>query len=210
MPTLVYDTLVDLAKDAAVRAGYNWNFNEGPGLMAAIALAESGGNTQAHNAKPPDDSYGLWQINMINKLGPERRKAFKIKSNDELFDPKKNADAMIIILRQQGLKAWSTYSNGSYKKFSHGKIDPGTNPDQNLDGKTDQDNGLFGINGAIRDGVGAITKTAETFALNFGAIVLAGLLLVLGVVILLRSPVSSVVSKATPIGKIASTAKKVG
>lgn len=210
MPTLTYDTLVDVADDAAKRAGYAWNFNEGPGLMAAIALAESGGNTQAHNPKPPDDSYGLWQINMIGKLGPERRKAFKISSNSELFDPKKNADAMIKILDQQGLKAWSTYTNGAYKKYSKGKFDLSKNNDENLDGKADEDNGLFGINGAIRESVGAFTKTIETFALNTGAIVLAGLLLVLGVVILLRSPVAAVASKATPIGKVASVAKKVG
>jgi hypothetical protein len=210
MPTLAYDTLVDVADDAAKRAGYLWNFNEGAGLMAAIALAESGGNTQAHNAKPPDDSYGLWQINMIGKLGPDRRKAFKISNNAELFDPKKNADAMIKILDQQGLKAWSTYTNGSYKKYSKGKFDFSKNQDENLDGKKDEDNGLFGINGAIRDGVGAVTKTFETFALNLGAIILAVVLLILGIVILLRSPVSSVVSKATPIGKVASVAKKVG
>jgi hypothetical protein len=31
----------------------------------AIAKRESGYNTQAHNPVPPDDSYGLWQINRL-------------------------------------------------------------------------------------------------------------------------------------------------
>ena len=36
-------------------------------IMARIALAESGGNPNAHNenAGTGDNSYGLWQINII-------------------------------------------------------------------------------------------------------------------------------------------------
>ena len=59
----------------------------------AIALAESAGNPKAHNAVPPDNSYGLWQINMIGALGPDRRHEFHLHSNSELFDPKTNAAA---------------------------------------------------------------------------------------------------------------------
>lgn len=43
---------VGLSPDAAVTA-------------TAIAMRESGGNTAAHNPVPPDDSYGLWQINRL-------------------------------------------------------------------------------------------------------------------------------------------------
>jgi hypothetical protein len=42
-------------------------------VAVAIALAESGGNPAAHNPVPPDDSWGLWQINMRGHLGPVRR-----------------------------------------------------------------------------------------------------------------------------------------
>ncbi len=47
-------------------------------IAAAIALAESGGNSDAHNgnAATGDDSYGLWQINMIGAMGPARRVEF--------------------------------------------------------------------------------------------------------------------------------------
>lgn len=85
--------------------------------MAAIGMAESKGNPRAHNPVPPDDSYGLWQINMLGRLGPERRARFGIASNDALYDPLVNAKAAFSIYRQQGLRAWSTYTNGAYQRF---------------------------------------------------------------------------------------------
>ena len=93
-----------------------------PVKMAAIAMAESSGDTTAHNtnAKTGDDSYGLWQINMRGSLGPARRKAFGITSNDQLFNPVTNAKAAKKILDSQGLGAWSTYTNGAYEKFYKG------------------------------------------------------------------------------------------
>lgn len=85
--------------------------------MAAVALAESGGNPRSHNPVPPDDSYGLWQINMIGSLGPQRRAQFGISSNSALYDPLTNARAALAIFRSQGLRAWSTYSNGAYGRY---------------------------------------------------------------------------------------------
>ena len=90
-------------------------------LMTAIALAESGGKSGAHNTTYPDNSYGLWQINMLDEpgymLGEERRKLFGLKSNDELFNPVKNAKAAYAILKQQGFGAWSVYTSGSYEQY---------------------------------------------------------------------------------------------
>ena len=88
-----------------------------PEIMAAIAMAESGGNPYAHNAIPPDNSYGLWQINMIGSMGPARRQQYGISSNDELYNPAVNAKAAAKILSSQGLSAWSTYTSGAYKKY---------------------------------------------------------------------------------------------
>lgn len=84
--------------------------------MVAIALAESSGKTDAHNPVPPDNSYGLWQINMIGSLGPARRKEYGLKSNEELKDPRTNAKAALAVLKSQGLTAWSVYKSGAYKK----------------------------------------------------------------------------------------------
>lgn len=86
-------------------------------IMAAIAMAESGGNSNAHNAKPPDNSYGLWQINMIGNLGPERRQQIGISSDDKLKDPVVNAHAAKLIKNSQGFGAWTVYKTGAYKRF---------------------------------------------------------------------------------------------
>lgn len=61
----------------------------------AIAMKESTGWPKAYNGNRAtgDSSYGLFQINMIDYLGPARREIFKIKSNKELFDPLTNAKA---------------------------------------------------------------------------------------------------------------------
>lgn len=61
--------------------------------MTAIALRESGGNPTAYNGSPPDDSYGLWQINMYGNLGPARMSQFGLSDKTQLFDPYTNAAA---------------------------------------------------------------------------------------------------------------------
>jgi hypothetical protein len=88
-------------------------------IAAAIAMAESGGNPNAHNTNSGtgDNSYGLWQINMLGAMGPERRAAYGLKSNDDLFNPTTNAKVMSGLSKQgQNFNAWSTYKNGSHTK----------------------------------------------------------------------------------------------
>jgi len=77
--------------------------------LAAIAKYESGGGSKAHNpdASTGDNSYGLWQVNMIGNLGTARRKQFNLSSNEDLFDPVTNAQAALAILRSQGWGAWT-------------------------------------------------------------------------------------------------------
>jgi len=69
---------------------------EGTGLKKAwsIAKRESNGRPLAYtdNRKTGDNSYGIFQINMIGDLGPERLEKFDLKSNKELFDPVTNAE----------------------------------------------------------------------------------------------------------------------
>ena len=85
----------------------------------AVALAESGGRTQAHNTDAPDDSYGLWQINMYGALGPDRRERYGLDSDRELLDPATNAEAAYEVFRERGrsFEPWSAYTNGSYREF---------------------------------------------------------------------------------------------
>lgn len=103
-------------KHAAMQAGFSASTAS---LMAAIAMAESGGNPRAFNGNSStgDLSYGLWQINMIGRMGPERLRLFGIPNNDALYDPVVNARAAFRIFQSQGLAAWSVFRSGAYKKY---------------------------------------------------------------------------------------------
>ena len=92
-------------------------------IAVAVALAESGGNTDAHNAIPPDDSYGLWQINMLGSMGTARMKQFGLSAKSDLFNPATNAKAMFQISGGgTNWKPWSTYTSGKYRVYlSRGK-----------------------------------------------------------------------------------------
>ncbi|MGW4115426.1 type VII secretion target [Actinosynnema sp. NPDC004786] len=86
-------------------------------IAVAVALAESGGDPRAHNPTPPDNSYGLWQINMLGSLGPARRREFGLESNRELFDPAENARAAHRISGEgRSWTPWTTYTSGAYKR----------------------------------------------------------------------------------------------
>jgi hypothetical protein len=92
----------------------------GQDLLAAVAIMgrESGYNPFAHNPNRAtgDDSYGLFQINMLGDMGASRRQALGISSNEALFDPATNMRA-----------AWQLYSGagntfhawGGYKGMSN-------------------------------------------------------------------------------------------
>ncbi len=86
-------------------------------IAVAVALAESGGDPRAHNPTRPDNSYGLWQINMLGSMGPARRREFGLGSNRELFDPAENARAANKISGDgRSWTPWTTYTSGAYKR----------------------------------------------------------------------------------------------
>lgn len=143
--------------------------------MVGIAFAESGGVPTSHNGKPPDDSYGLWQINMIGKLGPDRRLKFGISNNEELYNPVINAGAAYIIYKSQGLNAWTTYKNGAYLKFTGGKGGTGGAPSPSAaDQATNSLSGVYAalnnVGGDIFKGVANLTGIGLAIALLFGGI----------------------------------------
>ena len=61
----------------------------------AVVMRESRGHPTSRNNTPAtgDNSYGLFQINMIDTLGDVRREKFNIEKNSDLFDPVTNAEA---------------------------------------------------------------------------------------------------------------------
>jgi hypothetical protein len=84
---------------------------EGSGLKKAwsIAKRESNGRPLAYNGNrnTGDHSYGIFQINMIGNLGPDRLEKFDLKSNRELFDPVTNAE--ITYYMTDGGLDWSSW-----------------------------------------------------------------------------------------------------
>jgi hypothetical protein len=86
-------------------------------IATAVALAESGGDQLAHNDTPPDDSYGLWQINMIGDLGPDRRRRLGLSRDEDLFDPPTNARAARLVFVDKGdFTPWTMFKNGGFKQ----------------------------------------------------------------------------------------------
>lgn len=160
---------------------------------AAIAMAESGGDPNSHNATPPDDSYGLWQINMLGSLGPARRAVYRLKSNSDLYDPATNARVMSAISKQgQDFTPWTTYTSGAYQKFLGGVTDTSSG-----------NSGGTGVIGTIIDDVksvatlefrisDALVKTAKWVTteknwLRVGYVLVGGIAIIAGLVSVVQS-----------------------
>ena len=94
---------------------------KGEGLKTAwaVAKAESNGRPLAFNGNVStgDSSYGVYQINMLQDLGPDRREKFNLDHNADLFNPVVNAK--IAFHMTKGGKDWSSWS--SYKKGATNK-----------------------------------------------------------------------------------------
>jgi hypothetical protein len=104
--------LMILNSSQIARLAYNAGFRgEALNIAVQIALAESGGNTNAYNPElaagtpPGSGSRGLWQIYGV--AHPEF-------NNDGAFDPVTNARAAFKVFREAGNRftPWSTYNQG--------------------------------------------------------------------------------------------------
>lgn len=84
---------------------------KGQGLVKAWAVAkkESNGRPLAFNGnvKTGDSSFGIFQINMLKMLGPDRRAKFGINFNSELLNPVINAQ--VAYHMSNGGKNWSAW-----------------------------------------------------------------------------------------------------
>jgi hypothetical protein len=84
---------------------------EGKALKVAYAVAkkESNGRPLAHNGNvnTGDNSYGIFQINMLGSLGEDRREKFQLKTNKDLLEPVTNAK--IAYHMSNGGEDWSAW-----------------------------------------------------------------------------------------------------
>jgi hypothetical protein len=93
---------------------------KGQGLKTAwaVVMTESNGRPKAHNSntRTGDNSYGLFQINMIGALGDARIEKFDLKKNEDLLDPVTNAEvAFFMSAGGTDFSAWKVqgYNQGS-------------------------------------------------------------------------------------------------
>jgi hypothetical protein len=123
--------------------------------MAAIAMAESSGRSNATNYNTNGTTdRGLWQINSVHGYVPSTS-----------FDPLANARQAVAVYNSQGLKAWSTYNNGSYLKFTGGNQSPfGPQPafTSNLGPKPTMPTGDALLSDALRDAIANAKNKATT------------------------------------------------
>lgn len=197
-------------------------------VAAAIAMAESNGDPNAHNAKPPDDSYGLWQINMLGAMGPERRKKYGISDNSALYSPEINARAMKIESQDGGnFSAWSTYTNGAFQKYANERvIEHWVKPDDggSFWDKLNPGNMLDKLNPVnvaqdylqFFNKIGAWVSNSENWV-RVGYVVGGGVVVIVGISMVLQdtklgglSPVSRAEKLAGTLGKTKAKPYKVG
>jgi hypothetical protein len=81
-------------------------------LAWAVAMRESNGRPIAHNdnVRTGDNSYGIFQVNMIGSLGVDRREKFNLAANTDLFDPVTNAK--IAFHMTKGGTDWGSWGLG--------------------------------------------------------------------------------------------------
>jgi hypothetical protein len=179
--------------------------------VIAIAMAESGGVPTKHNSVPPDDSYGLMQINMIGALGPARRRTFGISSNAQLFDPETNMRAAYIVSSHgTNFSPWSTYTTTdpkvSYKRFLAEASGPHSvaaagQPGAVVTQAAADVSGATGISAAAN----ALGSTITKIGSNIAMVLLIVLFLAIGIMLITKTSPAKVVSDVSPLGAVAKT-----
>lgn len=164
--------------------------------MVAIALAESGGKTDAVNRNTNGSTdIGLWQINSVHD---------KILPGADRKDPKVNAGLALIVWQQAGKKftPWVAYKNGAYKKY----LDKVPTQTARESEEAAFGEASFGLSDPIEKAFASFNAQVSRLASSAGAWVIAILFAVLGVVLILRQPAAKVARTVvgnTPVGKAA-------
>ena len=186
--------------------------------VVAIALAESGGDSDAVNTanKNGTTDWGLFQINDVNWRKDDPRAV--------RLDPPENTKRAYDVYKRQGLKAWVAYNVGAHEKFMDRARTAAASSD-GAEGGTGSTGGSFwdGMREGIVSGVtggtgggsftdpisGAIADFQSTLVKIMNSALLwliAFLFLILGIIIVMRRQVGAAVSLTAP-GKVAQAAK---
>lgn len=180
-------------------------------VAAAIALAESGGNPTSHNPRPPDDSYGLWQINMLGSMGPARRQQYGLKSNTDLYDPATNARVAVIMSNKgANFRPWSTFTSGAYRKFVNGGVAPDLNAPTPQGGVGDDGSGADGgvVQAGLGDDIADLLANVGNWLYMLAIMAAGGLVMIAGLIIIARHS-SAVANTSEGIRVVGQLGKKV-
>ncbi len=102
--------LSDDELDSILRqAGFS---GDGLKMAKAIVFYESTNRPMALNKS--SNCYGLFQINMTGSMGPDRRKKYGLKSNEDLYNPLINAQ--IAYEMSNNGRSWSAWSTETKAK----------------------------------------------------------------------------------------------
>ena len=188
-------------RDLAQQAGFPENQLD---MAVEVAMKESGGNPRAHNgnASTGDNSYGLWQINMIGSMGPARRKDFNISSNEQLFDPAINARAAKRIYDQAG-GTWRPWSTADSARAALGT----PNTDDNADSTGSSASGI--VTGGVNSAIDQFTEKFRLAAVTYLIFLVALILFIMGVVILNRDKARKAAGLALDVVPGGGIAKKI-
>jgi hypothetical protein len=110
-----YENADKLTKTELVDLLHNIGF-KGQALRYAwaIAMKESRGNPLSHNGNRDtgDNSFGLFQINMVDSLGQDRRDKFSLEYNAQLLNPVVNAQIAYYMSDEgKNWKSWKGIHN---------------------------------------------------------------------------------------------------
>lgn len=194
-------------------------------IAVAVALAESSGRPEAHNPVPPDDSYGLWQINLIGKLRG-RLKDWGLTSPEQLKVPATNAKAMASISNGgRNWRPWTTYTSGAYLLYL-----PRGKKAAAAAGSAQLGDAIATTAGAVGSALGEtlgdnespwyvqpVVQAASAGAwmanrdnwIRVAKVVAGGGVLLVGLLALTGGGVASAAAKVVPVGKAAKVAGKV-
>ena len=148
-------------------------------LAAAVAIAESGGKSDATNTNTNGSvDRGLWQINSVH-------------GGQSTFDPIANAKAAVKISSNgKNWSPWVTFNTGAYKKY----LSPTTLADTNLPNATTAGIGIPGVggisvSGVVQSAVNAMLKlmglgSMKDMLERAGLIILGFALVIMGIHIL--------------------------
>jgi hypothetical protein len=175
---------------ANFKAHTNGGFVADSVFMTQLAYEESGFIANCHGIGPKDDSYGLWQINMLGPLGPANRAQFALARDDQLFDPETNAKvARAFVVRNMGggtgssqaMSPHSLYIDfgpwlGSIPKAIHAiasgvsQVDPSTGGANAAPGLGSGGLVPSQVGGAISSVIGGATSVLDVLKAFFGVI----------------------------------------